>query len=135
MTEKPATSDFATAETRPAPDFAAAEVIWTDLKNHLAERFRQLSDELRHYPTPIARCDDQLPGLIEHRDHARRELERMSAIEAGSAASPALLFREIERFVERATAAGDDTERELRVRLLAALAAKVPTPARDGSTQ
>src|SRR5262252_2476349 len=52
---------------------------WDALLGHLETRFRQCCDELRHYPTPIARCDDQLPKLIEQRDHARAELERMTA--------------------------------------------------------
>ena len=33
----------------------------------LQRRIAQLSDEIRHYPTPIARCDEQLTGLIEER--------------------------------------------------------------------
>lgn len=34
-----------------------------DLERRLAE----LSEEIRHYPTPIARCDEQLSALIEER--------------------------------------------------------------------
>jgi len=30
-------------------------------------RIDQLSDEIRHYPTPIARCDEQLTALIDER--------------------------------------------------------------------
>ena len=35
----------------------------TELQRRLAE----LSDEIRRYPTPIARCDEQLTGLLEQR--------------------------------------------------------------------
>ena len=33
----------------------------------LEEKISALSEEIRHYPTPIARCDEQLPALIEER--------------------------------------------------------------------
>ena len=33
----------------------------------LQRRIDALSEEIRHYPTPIARCDLQLPALIEER--------------------------------------------------------------------
>ena len=33
----------------------------------LERRIAELSDEIRHYPTPIARCDEQLTALIEER--------------------------------------------------------------------
>jgi hypothetical protein len=105
---------------RPAADFESAPTIWIALRNHLAERFGQLNSEIRHYPTPIARCDDQLPKLIEQRDHARRELERMRAVDAGSVA-PAL--RQMESFLEAAMPTDDETELELRSRLKIAVSA------------
>ncbi len=33
----------------------------------LLSRIEQLSLEIRHYPTPIARCDEQLTGLLDER--------------------------------------------------------------------
>lgn len=33
----------------------------------LERRIAELSEEIRHYPTPIARCDEQLGALIEER--------------------------------------------------------------------
>jgi hypothetical protein len=33
----------------------------------LRRRIKALSDEIRHYPTPIARCDEQLTALIDER--------------------------------------------------------------------
>jgi hypothetical protein len=97
--------------------------IWTGLKAHLAERFRQLNSDIRHYPTPIARCDDQLPKLIEQRDHARSELERMTACAAGATASGIPAPEHIAGFLGAATATDDDNELDLRARLHAALAA------------
>ena len=34
---------------------------------NLSRRIAELSEEIRHYPTPIARCDEQLTALIEER--------------------------------------------------------------------
>ena len=44
----------------------------TSIRADLARRWREIDDEIRHYPTPIARCDVQLPALIETRDELRR---------------------------------------------------------------
>ena len=38
-------------------------------------RIAELSREIRSYPTPIARCDEQLTGLIEERARLLRQLE------------------------------------------------------------
>jgi chorismate mutase len=37
------------------------------LKNQIELRIDELSRELRAYPTPIARCDEQLSALLEER--------------------------------------------------------------------
>lgn len=42
----------------------------------LEGRIAELSDEIRHYPTPIARCDEQLTALIEERSRLLDLLER-----------------------------------------------------------
>ena len=42
----------------------------------LMERIEQLSLEIRHYPGPIARCDEQLTGLIEERSRLLNELKK-----------------------------------------------------------
>ena len=33
----------------------------------LRDRLAEISEEIRRYPTPIARCDEQLTALIEER--------------------------------------------------------------------
>jgi hypothetical protein len=43
------------------------------LERHLAE----LSDEIRHYPTPIARCDEQLLDLLERRSQVLARLREL----------------------------------------------------------
>jgi hypothetical protein len=40
----------------------------------LRARIAEISRQIRHYPTPIARCDDQLSGLIEERSRLIAEL-------------------------------------------------------------
>ena len=45
----------------------------------LERRLAELSDEVRHYPTPIARCDDQLLDLLERRSQVLAELRELDA--------------------------------------------------------
>ena len=44
----------------------------------LSRRLAELSEEIRHYPTPIARCDVQLTALIEERSRILEELQKPS---------------------------------------------------------
>jgi len=37
------------------------------MSRYVEERIAELSEEIRSYPTPIARCDLHLPALIEER--------------------------------------------------------------------
>ena len=43
---------------------------------NIAKRIEELSAEIRNYPTPIARCDEQLSGLIEERSRLLKELNQ-----------------------------------------------------------
>ena len=45
---------------------------------NFARRIQELSEEIRHYPTPIARCDEQLSALIEERSRLLHELSKPS---------------------------------------------------------
>ena len=54
------------------------DTAWRDLRDHLERRARELADEVRAYPSPIARCDDQLPWLIAERSRAI-EVARLAA--------------------------------------------------------
>jgi hypothetical protein len=42
----------------------------------IARRIEELSEEIRNYPTPIARCDEQLTALIEERSRLLHELNK-----------------------------------------------------------
>ena len=52
----------------------AIEAAWMTLRERLEARGRELHEEVRNYPTPIARCDEQLTKAIEDRDLAFRRL-------------------------------------------------------------
>lgn len=45
----------------------------------LEARLRQLNEDIRTYPQPIARCDAQLAGLIEQRSEVTRVLLALRA--------------------------------------------------------
>ena len=59
------------------------------MKKELEERITELSREIRNYPTPIARCDIQLPGLIEER---ARLLARLELLNEQGSCSPAAVW-------------------------------------------
>jgi hypothetical protein len=43
---------------------------------NLQQRLTELSEEIRNYPTPIARCDEQLSALLEERAQIIKSLEK-----------------------------------------------------------
>jgi hypothetical protein len=42
------------------------------------KRIAELSEEIRRYPGPIARCDEHLPALLEERARLIAQLETQS---------------------------------------------------------
>jgi chorismate mutase len=58
------------------------------MRQELQRRIAELSHEIRHYPTPIARCDLHLPALIEERARLMDELAALG--EHGSCSAEAL---------------------------------------------
>ena len=88
--------------------------LWSALEAHLARRYQELFDEVRHYPTPIAHCDDQIPKLIEQRTHALEQLRRVREAAPPSAPTLRALLKNYPR-------SDDDAEMELVDRLRAAL--------------
>jgi hypothetical protein len=46
------------------------------MSRYLERRIAELSDEIRRYPTPIARCDEQLTALLEQRAKLLLDLEK-----------------------------------------------------------
>jgi chromosome segregation ATPase len=53
-------------------------------KARLGERLRQINEEIRGYPQPIARCDSQLGGLVEERAQIQAQLGEIEERLAGS---------------------------------------------------
>ena len=45
---------------------------------YLQRRLAELNHEIRHYPGPIARCDEHLPALLEERARLMAEFERVA---------------------------------------------------------
>ena len=48
------------------------------MRAELERRLAELNAEIRHYPTPIARCDLQLPALIEERAELMAKIESLN---------------------------------------------------------
>jgi len=96
---------------------------FADLRDHLARKARELNDEVRRYPTPIARCDDQLPKLLEQRARAvrRSKLAEKVAAEINEPVSDPL--EQLAQFVLAFEPDDDDVEQALRRRLADALSA------------
>ena len=46
-------------------------------RTRLAARLREINDEIRAYPQPIARCDAQLGGLVEERARIQARLAEL----------------------------------------------------------
>ncbi len=59
----------------PSPQTVAA--LGAALQARLRHRARQLMDEVRRYPGPIARCDEQLGALLEQRSNVYQVLDRL----------------------------------------------------------
>jgi hypothetical protein len=53
-------------------------------------RIAELSEEIRHYPTPIARCDEQLTALLEERAFLLSQLKSLPV--KGETCSPLALW-------------------------------------------
>jgi hypothetical protein len=99
------------------------EAAWAALRSHLEIHSRELYEQVRTYPTPIARCDIQLTRAIEERDAAFRRLWRADELDVlrtqlGRDAWCAAL----REFVADAGLSGDQAAVAAREGLLVALA-------------
>jgi hypothetical protein len=52
------------------------------MRRDLELELGRINAELRAYPTPIARCDEQLAELLERRARLLARLQRMDEVEA-----------------------------------------------------
>jgi chorismate mutase len=53
------------------------------MRAEIQRRIDELSEEIRNYPTPIARCDEQLAGLLEERSDLLRRLQEIETNAGG----------------------------------------------------
>ena len=81
--------------------------LWTQVKARLSANLAELREEVRAYPTPIARCDDQLPKLLDRRAAAQRRV-RLAEDQVVDGFDDARLAALIEEFT-----GGDDDDPEL----------------------
>ncbi|MGP1680453.1 MAG: hypothetical protein ACTS6J_25275 [Burkholderiales bacterium] len=58
------------------------------MSTELDAMIARLSDEIRRYPTPIARCDEQLSELLERRARLLADKERIAANTATPRCNP-----------------------------------------------
>ena len=96
---------------------------WSELRSYLEQRSRELNEEVRNYPTPIARCDEQLTKLIEQRTRAISNLKLVidaGPVQAGSA-DPRWLAALDAFIADPQAATDDDTEIAIRSRVRDAL--------------
>jgi hypothetical protein len=49
------------------------------MSEHPERRLAALMDEIRNYPTPIARCDEQLTALLEERSRLVEQLRQFES--------------------------------------------------------
>lgn len=100
----------------------AIAAAWATLRTHLEVKTRALNAEVHSYPSPIARCDDQLPKLLEQRGRAVEQLKLVDAVGPVPASEVADWERKVVAFLKRPDAAtDDDIEAALHARLRAAL--------------
>src|SRR5450432_671141 len=99
---------------------------WAALMGELEARKRELGEAVRAYPTPIARCDDQLPKAIAQRDAAALHVRSAIEIDAARAHLPGTRWRErVRDFALQLGAIEDDATLEAtRRRILEALEAR-----------
>ena len=112
-------------ESRRATDpETTVEGALTALGSYLATRAEALKDEVRRYPTPIARCDDQLPKLLAERGRVVEQLHAVESLQRFGPGEPAAARKKLlgEILAPAAYAAEDDFENALRGKLAKALA-------------
>jgi hypothetical protein len=78
----------------------------------LASERRQILEEIRNYPTPIPRCDQQFNHLIDRRELLVQELARLDAA-TGSSLAPSDRGARLDAFID--SCACLDAELKLRL--------------------
>jgi hypothetical protein len=90
----------------------AVHPAWIQLQDHLEEVKSSILAEIRHYPPPIAGCDQQFNHLLEQRSRIARALGRVASIRQGDPATEADLAALL-AFVHEASSIGDPLKAHL----------------------
>jgi hypothetical protein len=106
------------AAVRDAHREALAHDAWEALASWLRAAQASMSEQVREYPTPIARCDQHLAKLLEQRGRVQERLARMAACAARGGGPSAEAVREV---LGTDPATDESAEAMLRSRLRAAL--------------
>lgn len=119
----------ARAEKPHAENPGSFDPAWDAVERHLQSAKRAVTDEIRHYPQPIAGCDAQIPALWDKRDALVAEMQRLTASRQAAtinAANAIEAFVATSNYIDDATAATikADLDRHLR-----AVGHAVPTAA------
>ena len=106
-------------EALPTDPLAPVAAVCSQLKACLERQCAALSGEVRDYPTPIARCDEQLTRLIERRSRAFDALKRLGDGTPPRTGRGTIGWRSrLHAYLAMPDGAIDDAEeRELRARL------------------
>ena len=91
---------------------------WASMRAQLEAERKRIVEEIRAYPTPIPRCDEQFNHLIERRERLASALSRLDDVERSSAAAPADASR-LEAFIDASDGLDDDSRRRLKSALAA----------------
>jgi hypothetical protein len=119
-----------TLEPVPADAYAFRRVaaLAVEVRQALEGNKRALEAEVRQYPTPIPRCDEQFNHLYEQRSRVSTLLGRLGrALDEGDEGE---LVSACAQFARLPAADPDAAGRRLRERMEAALAAAVVKPRR-----
>jgi hypothetical protein len=121
----PAAAISSTAAVRTDPRLGPIISALSELKIYLERRTLELNAEVRAYPTPIARCDDQLPKLLEQRSRAHQQLGLTTGADGADSDVGSDRWAEACRQVLASPMVieDDETEGAIRARLRAALSA------------
>jgi len=97
-------------------DLGDIEQRLRQVRDHLRQTKQRLDEEIRHYPTPIPRCDAQFNHLFEHRALQHLVLERIDASK-----SRAESIQLLDEFVRSPAYLDEPAEAALRARLVSEL--------------
>ncbi len=91
---------------------ALVESMWQEIRERLEHKRRQIFDEIKNYPPPIAACDQQFNHLLEQREGIDRALSRMREA-SGESRSRGDTIRSLVAFMESSDFLDDETKQKM----------------------